>query len=382
MTTEERGHELSLSQLRQIGRDVGFDEIGATTMEPFRELTPKLESYANRGATGFEWADIKARVDPRVFAPKAKSLIAVAMAYLTKEGYQLAHQHHSSGRDGGHVTIYCYGEDYHAVMARRLKRLAERLEEFVGRPILAKAVVDTGPLVDRRVAERAGIGWVGKNCMLYTKEHGSFVFLGTLAVDVDIEPAKSEIAPRCHGCTRCLDACPTGALIAPGVIDAKRCLSYITQMKGIIPEEFRAPLGRRVFGCDTCQWACPENRDVDFSSHEEYLPQDELAFPKLLEILGWSNREFTRRYGQSAGAWRGVQTWKRNALIALGNARNEAAIPHILPFLRHERKELRASAAWALRKINPKVTRGAVAQALEAESEPEVALEMAWAQGG
>ncbi len=381
MTTEERGHELSLSQLRQIGRELGFDAIGATTTDPFPELVPKLESYAKRGATGFEWSDVGARVDPRAFAPEAKSLIAVAMAYLTKEGHQLAHQHRLSGRDKGNVTVYCYGDDYHAVMERRLKRLAERLEEHLGRPVLAKAVVDTGPFVDRRVAERAGVGWVGKNCMLYTEEHGSFVFLGTLAVDVDIEPAKSDIAPQCHDCTRCLDACPTGALIAPGVIDAKRCLSYVTQMKGIIPEEFRAPLGRRVFGCDTCQWACPENRDVDFSLHEEYLPKDELAFPQLVEILGWSNREFTRRYGQSAGAWRGVQAWKRNALIALGNAKNEAAIPHILPFLRHDRKELRASAAWALRRINPEATRGAVGQALEVESDPEIASEMAWAQG-
>jgi epoxyqueuosine reductase len=311
--------------------------------------------------------------------PEAKSIIAVAMAYLTERGHKLSRSHPTRGLHG-QITVYAYGQDYHKVMQERLEKLRARIEEHLQRPVRGRVAVDTSPLVDRRVAERAGIGWIGKNCMFYSPTHGSFVFLGTLLVDVEIEPAKEEFSDRCGTCERCLVACPTHALIAPGVIDAKRCLSYITQMKGIIPEEFRIPMGRRVWGCDTCQWACPENKDIAYAEHEEYLPHGELEYPELIEILKLSNREFMRRYGHTAAAWRGLRTWQRNALIALGNSRNQDAVDHIVPFLSHPRSELRASAAWALRRIGDERGRQAVAEALEQESDPEVIREMMWSR--
>jgi epoxyqueuosine reductase len=370
--------ELSLDRLRELGQQVGFDAIGATTADPFPELAPRLAAYAERGLTGFECADIEQRIDPRRWFPPAKSLIAVAMAYLTDAGRRLARSHPRQGLTG-QVTVYSFGEDYHRVMQERLQRLWQLIEDEVGHPVAAKIAVDTAPLVDRRVAERAGIGWMGKNCMFYTPEHGSFVFLGTLAVDIEVEPAVEVELSRCGECRRCLDACPTGALLAPGLIDARRCLSYITQMKGMIPKPYRAAMGRRVWGCDTCQWACPENRGVKPAEHPEYLPQGELAYPELIEILTWSNRAFTRRYGHTAAAWRGVRTWQRNALIALGNCRNPDAVPHIVPFLRHDRWELRASAAWALSRIGVEEGRQAVADAYADETVPEVRAEMRWA---
>ncbi|WP_303797956.1 tRNA epoxyqueuosine(34) reductase QueG [Alicyclobacillus macrosporangiidus] len=370
--------ELSLETLRALGREAGLDAVGATTADPFPEMVPRLEAYAARGRTGFEHDQVENRIDPKRWMPEARSLVAAAMAYLTPEGRQVARRHPRDGRRGM-VTVYSYGKDYHSVLAKRLRRLAELMEAEVGRPTRYRIAVDTSPLVDRRVAERAGIGWVGKNCMFYSPAHGSFVFLGTLLTDVEVEPAKAAVPPKCGACTRCLAACPTGALIAPGVIDARRCLSYITQMKGIIPQEFRIPMGRRVWGCDTCQWACPENRGIDAAKHAEYRPEEELAYPDLLEILSWSNRTFERRLGHTAAAWRGLRTWQRNALIALGNCRDEAAVPHIIPFLRHDRRELRASAAWALWRIGGEVARQAVADAYAAEQDPEVKADMAWA---
>lgn len=370
--------DLTLAQLQALGREVGFDAIGATTADPFPELIPVLEEYAQRGLTGFESDDILRRIDPKAWLPEARSLIAVAMAYLTDAGQRTARQHPREGLVG-QVSVYAYGEDYHRVMARRLDDLQRRLEARLGRPVMARRAIDTAPLVDRRVAERAGIGWVGHNCHVFTPEHGSFVFLGTLLVDVRIEPAAVEQQRPCGQCRLCLDACPTGALVAPGVIDATRCLSYVTQMKGLIPEPFRRPLGRRVWGCDTCQWACPENAHATPASHSEYLPLGELAYPDLVDILNLHQRGFQRRYGATAAGWRGLRTWQRNALIALGNSRRPEAVSHILPFLRHDRRELRASAAWALRSIGGDEGKRAVSQAHKVELDAEVRADMDWA---
>lgn len=370
--------ELSLMELQELASGLGFDAVGVTTAAPFPELVGRLRAYQERGRTGFEHEHIPSRINPKAWLPEARSIISVAMAYLTSAGRQTARRH-PVGQLAGSVSVYAYGQDYHTVMAKRLRTLQIRIEQRLGRTIQARIAIDTSPLVDRRVAERAGIGWLGKNCMLYTPKHGSFVFLGALLVDVEIESSPEEQPSRCGECTRCLQACPTGALIAPGVIDATRCLSYVTQMKGMIPLEFRAALGKRVWGCDTCQWACPENTSIEPAEHEEYLPMGELSYPALLEILELSNREFQRRYGASAAAWRGLRTWQRNALIALGNTKNTAAIPHIIPFLRHSRWELRASAAWALNRFASDEAAAAVRAAVEQETDSNVMNEMQWA---
>ncbi len=370
--------ELTLERLKVLGRACGFDAVGATNALPFPELIPRLQAYEARGLTGFEWSDIDARIDPKKWFPPAKSMISVAMAYLTSDGYRTA-KSHPSGKRHGHVTVYSFGEDYHRVMRLRLEELHRRMEEEVEHPIQAKMAVDTSPMVDRRVAQRAGIGWVGKNCLFYTPQHGSFVFLGTLLVDIEFAGETREHEQKCGSCTACIDACPTGALLAPGVIDATRCLSYITQMKGMIPEQYRVAMGRRVWGCDTCQWACPENKGVEHSEHEEYLPQGELEFPDLIEVLHLSQRAFQRQYGHTAAAWRGLRTWQRNALIALGNAKCVEAVPEIIPFLSSPRSELRASAAWSLMRIGDKAGRDAVFAARQVEEDSEVQKEMDWA---
>jgi len=396
---------LTLYDLKQMGAAAGFDIIGATTAADFPELVPVLQDYERRGTTGFESGNVTLRSRPTYWMPEARSLISVAMAYLTPAGWERARRH---PRDHltGQVSLYSYGEDYHRVMKRRLQTLQTLLEQHLGHPILAKTAVDTSPLVDRRVAERAGIGWIGKNCMFYAPKYGSYVFLGTLVTNLDFhfsEPAGEHTAgentvgqrtpaehtagewtaggqsSRCGRCTLCLQACPTQALIAPGVIDATRCLSYVTQMQGIIPEALRKPLGRRVWGCDTCQLVCPENRGISYSEHQEYLPGGELEYPRLLEILQWSHRGFARRYGHTAAAWRGVRVWQRNALIAIGNCGQRGAIPHVIPFLSHERYELRASAAWALRQIGSDQGRRAVAKAYAVEGNSLVRQEMRWA---
>lgn len=380
----ERGTqwELTLCEVQELGNAAGFDVVGVTTASPFLNLIEPLKAYAARGATGFEHVDINLRVDPKRWMHGAKSLISVGMAYLTSEGRQLARSHprgaKESGLHHGITSVYAYGEDYHRVMERRMKRLLELLEDKLGHSVESRLAIDTSPLVDRSVAERAGIGWVGKNCMLFVPDYGSFVFLGTMVVDVALQPADDMLEPKCGPCTQCLEACPTGALLAPGVIDATRCLSYITQMKGIIPEAYRIPMGRRVWGCDTCQWSCPENQHTGDAQHEEYLPSGELAFPDLVRILSLTNRQFNQAYGKTAAAWRGLRTWQRNALIALGNTRRPDAVAHIKPFLIHAREELRASAVWALGRIGTEEAVAAARAAFPAETSPAVIKEYAW----
>jgi len=370
--------DLTAADVRRIGLELGFDAVGVTDAAPFPELVERLQDYERRGLTGFEERDVQRRIHPSQSFPDAQFIVAVAMAYHTASG-QVVAKSHPAGRQNGQMSVYVYGQDYHRILKERLARLHARLMEFCGYVFSAHIAVDTSPLVDRSVAERAGIGWVGKNCMFFVPGYGSYVFLGALVLATSVQMDNQEVqvkqrASACDQCTLCFTACPTGALLAPGVIDANRCLSYITQMKGVVPREFRQHLGRRVFGCDTCQWACPENRGVVPSKHHEFDPSEELAHPDLIALLRMTNRSFMRRFGASAAAWRGLPTVQRNALIALGNARAVEALPEMLPFLTHPRRELRATAAWALGQLNVSEARQSLASRLHEETD-EMVLE-------
>ncbi|GMA63232.1 tRNA epoxyqueuosine(34) reductase QueG [Alicyclobacillus fastidiosus] len=370
--------QFDLLALQALAREEGIDDIGVTDTSPFPELIPWLESYASRGRTGFEAEDIQARINPLLWMDTAVSIVVIALPYLTEEGARTARSH-PSGRTYGLTSHYTYGIDYHRVLADKLRALHRRMEAAVGRDIDMKLSVDTSPLVDRRIAERAGLGWIGKNAMFYSHKHGSYVFLGAMLVDLAIPPITANppsVGALCGTCKRCLQACPTGAILAPGVIDATRCLSYVTQMKGVIPLEFRDKLGRRVWGCDVCQSTCPFNRDVEPSHVDAFGPSDELAYPDLVELLHMSNRQFMRKFGHTAMAWRGLRTLQRNALIALGNTGVRGAVPELVPFLASERTELRSSAAWALGKLGGPEASQALSTALDAEADDVVREEL------
>jgi epoxyqueuosine reductase len=372
-----RQYEIDNETIQRIGEELGIDGIGVTTAEPFHEEAEYLQMYHELGhQSGFEHPVIEERVDPKAVLPEAKSIIAIAMAYRTEK---YGGQKKPEGLRG-QISIYAWGMDYHYVLREKLDALAKRLEEEVGRPILIHNSVDTGPLVDRAVAQRAGIGFVGKNCSLITEKHGSWVFLGQLVTDVSIEPNEPTKLPQCGDCPDlCLKACPTKALVNPFQTHSGKCLSYITQMKGYVPTEYRAKLGRRIWGCDTCQVVCPKNKEVSFGTAIEFDPEPEYAFPDLMKLLDMSNKQFRREFGNSAIAWRGVQVMKRNAIIALGNMKETRAVPRLLVFLQDERPELRGTAAWALGKIDPEGTRDAVHSAYLREEDEQTRDEMSWA---
>lgn len=368
--------DLTWHDLAVCVQEVGFDKFGITDAEPFEDLIPQLENYYHKGrATGFEHPLSSARWDPRVLLPETKSIVSVALAYQTENGRQ---RFHPKGRSGI-VSRYAWGQDYHGVFKAKLTKLAESLAKRVEREVKSLACVDTSPLVDRAVAVRAGVGWIGKNSMLITEEYGSYVFLGSLLTDLSIAPAPSKpVIEGCGDCTLCLTACPTDALVAPYELDGKRCLSAITQMKGMIPQEFRDKLGRRIWGCDTCQTVCPKNRQTLVSDSQDFEPEPELCYPGLQSLLNLTGRQFKRLYGHTAAAWRGHQVIRRNAIIALANADDHSAIPQLIDLLKDPRPEIRGSAAWALGKLDPIKGRPAVQAAFSIETDEDAKSEMVW----
>jgi len=389
-----------------MGVCAGLPLLGCAPARVFADVLPALGRYYAEGrASGFEHAVAHERVDPFTVLPEARTMIAVALPYRTAAGQALVRP--AGAR--GFSSRYIWGEDYHLVLRDRLNELSVRLSKAVGRQVASVVCVDTSPLLDRAVAVLAGLGWIGKNTCLITSNYGSWVFLGTLLVDVEVvaslapevatqgpamaataaPPAVAAVAAvaplaplaldQCRDCTLCLTACPTGALREPYILDSASCLSYVTQASGHIPAEFRKPLGRRVWGCDTCQTVCPKNHPSLLVADPRLDPDADTSYPDLIAILTMSNRAFLRRFGKTAGAWRGPAVWRRNALIALGNLRTHAALPVIIPYLTHARPELRGSAAWALRQIDELGMRSTVAEAVGREADPDVRAEMLWA---
>mgnify|MGYP001401635806 CR=1 FL=1 len=356
-------------ELLEAAPGLGIDKLGVTTAEPFHELKERLIRHRERGhESGFEEPDLDLRTDPSLHMPEAKSIIAIAVAYPTKLKNAPVSE---PGRRRGILARSAWGEDYHQALRRRMANLSEWILERVPDAKLL-SMVDTGALSDRAVAERAGIGWSGKNCSVLSPELGSWMYLGEIITSLPLPP-DSSLPDDCGDCTLCIDACPTGALVGPGQLNAQRCISFITQTKGFVDDEMKLKIGNRLYGCDTCQIVCPVNRKVDIRHHPELLPDPEVVKPLLRPLLSMGNREFKEKFGSSSAAWRGRKPIQRNALIGLGNFRDAESVPDIVTVLRNDpRPELRESAAWALGRIaTPEALEG-LREAREGEESVEV----------
>lgn len=354
-------------------RAIGVDKIGFTTAAPFTELKNRLRRQQELGyQSGFEESDIEKRTEPLQLLNEAESIVSIAVAYPSRM------QNAPIGKKGARRGIFCrasWGVDYHTAIRERLKLLSTWLEERV-EGVRIESMVDTGALVDRAVAERAGIGWSGKNCSIITPEFGSYVYLGELITNVPFSPDKP-MEDECGECRLCLDVCPTGALIQGGQLDAQRCIAFLTQTKGTLPDEFRNHIGNRLYGCDTCQTVCPKNKGKINWIHDEFIPDPELAKPLLTPLLTISNREFKAKFGHVSGSWRGKKPIQRNAILALAHFKEEAAIPDLINLLKNDdRPVIRGTSAWALGKIGGEQAKSALYDAEANEQDEEVLNEI------
>lgn len=368
---------MDVTELKQeiikYSKQIGIDKIGFTTAEPFMELKNRLIRQQQLNyQSGFEEPDIEKRVTPALLLDEPHSIISIALAYPAKMKVRF------QSKKGERRGIFCrasWGVDYHHILRDRLKKL----ESFILSKVpdaRVKSMVDTGELSDRAVAERAGIGWSGKNCAIITPEFGSYVYLGELLTSIPFEPDQP-IEDQCGTCNKCLEACPTGALVQGGQINAQRCIGFLTQTKDFVPDEFREKIGNRIYGCDSCQTSCPLNKGKDFHFHEEMDSNTELNKPLLRPILKMSNREFKERFGHLAGSWRGKKPIQRNAILALAHFRDETAIPDLIDIMKTDsRPVLRGTAAWALGKMNNETALSALLEAKEKEEDLDVLAEI------
>ncbi|MFS1514378.1 tRNA epoxyqueuosine(34) reductase QueG [Chengkuizengella sp. SCS-71B] len=347
--TSRNGWECLKDEIKQAASTLGIDKIGFASADPFLELKQILLNHRKKGyESGFEEPDLDKRVDPKLTFEQPQSILSIAIAYPSKLKDPPKSE---KGAYRGVISRSAWGEDYHHVLKKRLLNLETFIKERVS-DVKLESMVDTGVLVDRAVAERAGIGWVGKNCAVITPEFGSWVYLGEMITNIPFTPDQ-EVTDECGDCTICIDACPTDALVGPGQLNSNRCISFVTQTKGFVDDELKEKIGNRLYGCDTCQIVCPKNKGKHFTHQPELQPDPEIVKPLLKPLLSLSNREFKEKYGFSASAWRGKKPIQRNAITALGVFKDESAIPILKDLLLNDqRPEIREASAWSLGKIN------------------------------
>ena len=336
------------AMLGERARALGFATMRITHPEAIPAAGDRLLTFLAEGRHGtMEWMEANAdrRRDPRQLWPEARSVIMLAMSYAPDEDPM-----HALGEPmRGVVSTYAKRADYHDVMKGKLKELASSLERESGAPV--KVFVDTAPLMEKPLAAAAGIGWQGKHTNLVSRDDGSWLFLGAILSAADLEPDAPE-RDHCGSCSRCLDACPTKAFPAPYQLDARRCIAYLTiEHKGHIPEEFREPIGNRIFGCDDCLAVCPWNKFAEQSRETRLQMRPELDNPPLAELLALDDAAFRLRFRGTPVKRTGRDRVVRNCLIAAGNAGDPSLLPHVTSLLNDASPIVRAMAVWAFRRL-------------------------------
>lgn len=357
-----------MEQLFAQAYSLGLDAIAVTHPAPFNEALPVLTKLQEKQHyPDFVEQDLHLRINPQALLPSVKSIISTAVAYKSV--------HPRVQPRSGLLSRYAWGEDYHRVLPERLNELARWMQDHLGVNEYL-VCVDTKPTIDRAIFLRAGLGWRGNNCCVYLPDYGSWVFLGNILVDVELpitNPAPME--SRCGDCELCVKACPTNALYAPGRINPYLCISYLTQMKGIIPRQLREKIGIRLWGCDICQEVCPYNKNAKSSSRSCFAPKEATSIP-VIPLLNITNGEFKRRFGQTPMGWRGKAMLQRNAAIVCGNLRLNEAIPELAISLKDPKPVVRGTAAWALAKVSTSKARQILVEAYKSETDPQVLEEI------
>lgn len=340
--------EQLVSLIRSLATDLGFQQLGISQPD-IGQHERWLQTWLAAGYHGdMEWmaSHGSKRTRPAELVPGTQRVISVRMDYLPAEP---AMAKRLGQPERAYISRYALGRDYHKLMRRRLQQLAERIQALVG-PFGYRAFVDSAPVMERALATRAGLGWIGKNTMLINRQAGSYFFLGELYTDLPLPLDSSYEQEHCGRCRACLDKCPTQAFVGPHVLDARRCISYLTiELKGSIPLELRPMMGNRVFGCDDCQLVCPWNRFARPSAEDDFKPRHQLDQAELVSLFRWDEETFLRNTEGSPIRRIGHERWLRNLAVGLGNATSSIPVIEALKSRADHPSELvREHVHWAL----------------------------------
>lgn len=362
---------------------LGFQWLGVTTPDP----PPHWQVYQDWLAAGRhgEMAYLSSerarqrRADPQQIMPECRSILVLGAPYYPPHSFELAETDALPPILRGRVAAYAWGEDYHQVFAARLRLLVAFIESQTGALVLHRGYSDTGPLLERDLAQRAGLGWIGKNTCLIHPAQGSYFLLAEILLNLDLEPDSPFTHDRCGSCTRCLEACPTACILPDRTIDARRCISYLTiELKTAIPLDLRSQIGDWIFGCDLCQQVCPWNRRFATATGDPaFFPLPEVLHPNLLTELSMTAEQFNRKFKGSPVKRTKRRGYLRNVAVALGNLGDQAAAPALSRALESEPEPLvRGHAAWALGRLAGDTARQALLRAASVETDDDVRREI------
>ncbi|HEX7116885.1 MAG TPA: tRNA epoxyqueuosine(34) reductase QueG [Steroidobacter sp.] len=345
--TDEKLGELA-GLIRQWGLELGFQQIGIAGVEPGPD-EERFMRWLEQGCHGemdYMQRYGARRARPNEIVPGTLRVISARMDYLP--GGARDAEEVLADPQTAYVSRYALGRDYHKVMRRRLATLAERIQAYIASTSY-RVFVDSGPILEKVFARNAGLGWIGKHTNLIHRRAGSWFFLGEILTDLPL-PIDEPATEHCGTCRKCIDVCPTGAIVAPFQLDARRCISYLTiELHGPIPEEFRKAIGNRIYGCDDCQLVCPWNKFARLSAEPDFAPRHRLDQASLVELFAWSESEFLARTEGSAIRRIGYERWLRNIAIALGNAPTTPAVIEALNARKdHPSALVREHVLWAL----------------------------------
>lgn len=334
--------------VKNEARRLGFALAGVTTPDP----PPHWPVFHNWLALGrhasMHYLTDPRRADPRLVLPECRSILVLAVPYPDPRTAPPA----DPPSPGGRVASYAWGRDYHLVLPEKLEALAAFIEQEAGAPVRRRCYTDTGPLLERDLAQRAGLGWIGRNTCLIHPRLGSYFFLAEILLDLALDPDPPFTADRCGTCRRCLEVCPTGCILPDRTLDARRCISYLTiENKTDIPPELRPLLEDWVFGCDICQMVCPWNQRGLPDPHPAFLPRPGIPRPDLAAAMTLTPQEFNRKFAESPIQRARRRGYLRNAAVSLGNSRDPAGIPALERAVQEEDPLVREHASWALERI-------------------------------
>ncbi|TGE85106.1 tRNA epoxyqueuosine(34) reductase QueG [Pseudoalteromonas sp. KS88] len=348
MTSQISDYKQLALDIKRWGEELGFSEVGITDID-LTKHEAQLQRWLDLGYHGdmeYMAAHGTKRARPAELVPGTQRVISVKMNYLPPDA-RFAKNLKENNK--AYISRYALGRDYHKLMRNRLKKLGQKIELHVDQ-LGFRPFVDSAPVLERQLAEKAGLGWQGKHSLLINKEAGSWFFLGELFVDIPLPIDKPNDFEGCGKCVACITLCPTGAIVEPYLVDARKCISYLTiELQGPIPEQYRALLGNRVYGCDDCQLVCPWNRYGQITDEADFHPRKQLKDKELLELFAWDETTFLNNTEGSPIRRIGHQRWQRNLAVGLGNANFDQRIIDALNDARQDATELvQEHIDWAL----------------------------------